>query len=113
MHPGFDFWYPIPLPGHGDTFYNAQAPYLSCRTRRAWLFPAEKIQQLYGQPALLSLRDQAGIRVGALQPHDGIDESDEVTREPSEAIALVEVAKGFYRDTTSPHPGLQEVDHLR
>lgn len=110
MHPGFDFWYPIPLPGHRDTFNDVQAPYLSCRTWRASLFPAEKIQRIYGPP-LISLRDQAGIWVGALQPHDGIDERDDAPRWPSEAIALVEIAKGFCRDTTSPHPGLQEMDH--
>jgi hypothetical protein len=113
MHPGFEFWYPIPLPGQQDTFFDVQAPCLSCRTRRAWLFlcPAEKIERIYSRPPLLSLRDQAGTWVGALQPHDGIDEAGDAARGPSEAIELVEVAMGFCRDTTSPHPGLQEIDH--
>jgi hypothetical protein len=40
-----------------------------------------------------------------------MDESDDMIQEPSEAIELVEVAKGFCRDTTSPHPGFREIDH--
>lgn len=110
-HPGFEFWYPIPLPGPGDTFSAVQVPYISCRTRRAWLLAAEKIQRFAGHPPLFSLRDKAGAWAGALQPEVSIDESDETIRGPSVVVELVEVAKGFCRDTTTPHPGLQEIDH--
>ncbi|KND87207.1 hypothetical protein TOPH_08137 [Tolypocladium ophioglossoides CBS 100239] len=112
LHPGFDFWYPIPLPGSGSAFSVVQAPCISCRTRRVWLWPAERIQRLYGYPPLFSLRNKVGTWVGVLQPQVGIDESYETLREPSEAVELVEIAKGFCRDTTSPHPGLPEIGHL-
>lgn len=111
-HPGFDFWYPIPLPDHREAYQIVQEPYISCRTRRAWLFPAEEIRRISSRSALFSLRDQTGTWVGALQPHDGIDAFGGAVREPSKAIELVEVAKGFCWDTTSPHPGLQEVGYL-
>ncbi|KID81358.1 heterokaryon incompatibility protein [Metarhizium guizhouense ARSEF 977] len=110
-HPEFEFWYPIPLPEPAATFSVVNPPYISCKTYRAWLFPAERIRKLYGYPPLFSLRDKDRRWVGALEPLVGIDESGETMKEQSTALELVEIAKGYCRNTTSPHPGLQEIDH--
>lgn len=108
-HPGFDFWYPIPLPRPGDMFSSVLAPYVSCRTQRAWLFPAEEILKRNGYRPVLSLRDQVGTWAGVLQPHGHLP--GETLEMLTEAIELVEIAIGLCRDTTSPWPGLEEIRH--
>ncbi|KAK7212346.1 hypothetical protein V2G26_019524 [Clonostachys chloroleuca] len=107
-HPGFEFWYPIPIPKPGTPCSIINAPYISCKTRRASLFPAESIR---AYPLLFSLRDEGGGWVGALEPLVGIDKFGKTMTEQPTALELVEIAKGSCRNTTSPHPGLQEIDY--
>lgn len=110
-HAVFEFWYPIPLaePGVPGSVVNAR--YISCKTRRSWLYPAERIWRLSGHAPLFSLRDGGGRWIGALEPLVGIDESGETMTEQSMALELVEIAKGSCRNTTSSRTGLQEIGH--
>jgi hypothetical protein len=103
-YPGYDFWYPIPFLRQDRAIPGILAPYISCRTRRAWLFPGEELPKNNGYRPVLSLRDKKKNWAGTVQPHDGLCRSDE-------AIELVEIATGFCRDTTSPWPGIEEVRH--
>lgn len=110
-HPEFDFWYPIPLPNVGDSFPSVQAPYISCKTQRAWLSAAEKILPNNGYRPTISLRDHAGIWAGVLLPHEKLSMFSKPHEMPAGSIELVEVALGLCRDTTSPWPGLIEIKH--
>lgn len=110
-HPGHEFWYPIPLLRQGDMIPSVIAPYISCRTRRAWLKPGEKLPKNNGYQPVISLRDEKGIWAGTLQPHDGLNSSKDALQDPKAAIELVEIAKGFCRDSTSPWPGIEEIRH--
>lgn len=111
-HPSYEFWYPIPLLLQEDAIPGILAPYISCRTRRAWMFPGEELPKKNGYCPVLSLRDKEKIWAGIIQPHDGLDESGEALQDPSEAVELVEIAMGFCRDSTSPWPGIEEIRHL-
>lgn len=111
MHPGFEFWYPIPLPGSTKTVSVVHAPYISCSTLRAWLMPAERIPTISGDPPVLSLRCKKGTWAGSFEPHIGIGEPGELAEVQSQAVELVEIAKGSCRDTASPYPGLPEIHH--
>lgn len=110
-HPGHEFWYPIPLLRPGDTVSSVIAPYISCRTRRTWLFPSEELPKNNGYRPVLSLRDKKGTWAGTLQPHDGLNTSRDALQDSKAALELVEIAKGFCRDATSPWPGIEEVRH--
>jgi hypothetical protein len=87
------------------------APYISCRTRRIWLFPSEELLKNNGYRPVLSLRDKKGTWAGTLQPHDSLDAFKGALEDPKSPLELVEVAKGFCRDTMSPWPGIEEIRH--
>jgi hypothetical protein len=102
-HPGFAFWYPVPLLGprtHGSVI---KAPYISCRTRRAWLIPAEKITVEEGPGwndlPQISLRDSKGQWVGSLEPLVGIGRMREEYN--GVALELAEIATGSYSNDFS------------
>ena len=104
-HPGYDFWYPIPLRRQAGAIPGIFAPYISCRTRRAWLFSGEELPKKNGYRPVLSIRDKKKTWAGILQPHGGgLCRSDE-------AIELIEIAAGFCHDATSPWPGIEEIRH--
>ncbi|KAF2257824.1 hypothetical protein CC78DRAFT_598504 [Lojkania enalia] len=109
--PKLEFWYPIPLPRPEDLFPNTLAPYISCRTQRAWLFAAEEILPNNGYRPTVSLRDQVGTWVGVLLPHDKLSMFGRPHRMLADPIELVEIAIGLCRDATSPWPGPIEIRH--
>ncbi|KAF2240970.1 HET-domain-containing protein [Trematosphaeria pertusa] len=110
-YPGDEFWYPIPLVQQVNSTPSILTPYISCTTRRAWLFPGEELPKKNGYRPILSLRIERNIWAGILQPHDSLDASSGTLQEPTGAVELVEIARGFCRDTTSPWPGIEEIRH--
>ena len=64
-HDGFEFWYLVPLPEPEAPVFVVNAPYISCKTRRAWLYPGERIPTVSEPPLLFSHRDGRGGWVGA------------------------------------------------
>jgi hypothetical protein len=111
-YPDDEFWYPIPLVQHVNSIPSILAPYISCMTRRAWLFPSEEIPKNHGYRPILSLRTNRRIWAGILQPHDGLDASNEALQDPTGAVELVEIAEGFCRDNSAyPWPGIEEIRH--
>jgi len=109
--PGYEFWYPIPLLQSSEGISGVIAPYISCRTRRIWLFPSEELPKNNGYRPVLSLRDKKGTWAGTLQPHDSLDAFKGALEDSKSPLELVEVAKGFCRDATSPWPGIEEIRH--
>ncbi|EDU39818.1 conserved hypothetical protein [Pyrenophora tritici-repentis Pt-1C-BFP] len=110
-YPGNEFWYPIPLVQQVSSIPSILVPYISCTTRRAWLFPGEELSKKNGYRPILSLRIDRKVWAGILQPHDSLDASNETLQDPTRAVELVEIARGFCRDTTSPWPGIEEIRH--
>ena len=110
-YPDEEFWYPIPLVQQGSTTPSIFAPCISCSTRRAWLCPSEQLPRKNGYRPILSLRIDGKIRAGILQPHDGLEASGKALQDPTRLVELVEIARGWCRDATSPWPGIDEIRH--
>ena len=110
-HPGYEFWYPVPLRRPEDAILSVQAPFISTKTRSAWFFPAEEVVKKNGYTSLVSLRDERGRWVGVLTPHDDLDESGKMLQTPNGAIEMVEIATGLCTDAVSPWPGIEEIRH--
>lgn len=110
-YPGYEFWYPFPHFKQVDAVPSVLAPYISCRTQRAWLHPGEELPIINGYRPVLALRDKEGTWAGTLRPHDGLDECGKALSNPDQAVELVEIAEGFCRDAISPWPGIEEIRH--
>jgi hypothetical protein len=110
-HPDYEFWYPIPLLRQESGISGILAPYISCRTRRAWMFIGQELLNMNQYPPVFSLRDKNKVWAGIIKAHDSIDASGKVLQEPIEAVELVEIAKGFCRDDASVGHGIVEIRH--
>jgi hypothetical protein len=89
--PRSEFWYPIPMPTTFDTSKPFHVRYISCRTRRSYLFASKD-----KDPDYLSLSIGHGASIGHLKilgvsPFDGAEEEGTI-RKPLE---LVEIARGY------------------
>jgi hypothetical protein len=92
-----EFWYPIPLPDNSETEEITAAPFISCRTRRAWLVAGER------RPPRLSLSialcDATGRQIGYLKLHNQPSEENAMEWPNHEvlhqSLELVEMATGW------------------
>jgi hypothetical protein len=111
-YPGEEFWYPIPLARQVSPTPSIFAPYISCTTRRAWLFPDEEPPGKYGDGPILSLRVDGKMWAGIIQPHDGLDSSGETLQDLTNAIELVEIARGGCSETPDEYSSnIEEIMH--
>lgn len=110
-HPQYEFWYPIPVMGRDDASPSVLAPYISCQSRRAWMFPDKDPWLTRKGYPLLSLRDRDGAWTGILQPHDSLNASGSALQRAGEAVQLVEIAAGYCWDTEDLWSGIDDVRH--
>jgi len=72
-HPQFPeskFWYPIPFLAAGDSVkLEASTPYISCRTRRAWLYEGGCYIAAEGYECV-TLRDSVSAWAGVIRRHE-------------------------------------------
>ncbi|KAM0257446.1 hypothetical protein ACHAQJ_004393 [Trichoderma viride] len=92
--PESEFWYPVPMPdplqipkSHVD------APFISCRTKRAFVYGSEVITPQYVKGSrVISLRDKTAAWIGAIRlQEDSLDNGRSLA---GQKIELVEVALG-------------------
>lgn len=96
-HPNDTFWYPIPTHNSSDEWRPMTlASILSCRTRRATLYVAERISS--SRPSV-SLRDQSRRWVGALQlnqdPSSTLTTSSNRSHPDEQMVELAEISSGY------------------
>ncbi|KAK7408643.1 hypothetical protein QQX98_009207 [Neonectria punicea] len=111
-HPEYEFRYPIPIPEPGSKPLVINPPFISCTTRRAYLFPEERFHKFYGKAPMFSLRDESGRWAGTLEPLVRMSASaDRMEMTEDEALEAVEIARGCCPDTTAPKTGVEELGH--
>ncbi|KAH8662634.1 heterokaryon incompatibility protein-domain-containing protein [Xylariales sp. PMI_506] len=108
LYPDDEFWYQIPLREPIGTSV-VQAAYISCRTRRARLCVAERYPSRLERRLMFSLQDKRGHWAGVLATHECFDDASETVNETIGYIELVEVAKGYCRDSTTTYDGQEEI----
>lgn len=114
--PNSEFWYPIPLPTSSQQKASAQPPIplISGQTRRASLVGGELFTtQLWGYGSMISLRDEAGVWMGALQLHDEPAKAISGHELLGAALELVEIARASALEEPNPYTPkvLDEWDH--
>ena len=78
--PKLEFWYPLPLADSPeDVPTNVLVPYISCRTLRAFVIGGERFerQESAHRGPNISLLDQSGTWIGALDLHEEPSKGDD------------------------------------
>lgn len=113
--PESEFWYPVPIPDPSQIpKRHVAAPFISCRTKRAFLYGSEVITPQYIKgTAVISLRDKKSAWIGAIRLQE--ESTDNGRSLAGQEIELVEVALGRVpndaRQRLQHHQVLDEWDH--
>jgi len=109
--PACEFWFPLPLATDGDPSPMIYAPFISSRTRRAFLHMSETIKSYNNITVGNTLRSTAGRWVGTLKP-DGEVEDTVLEASNGRAIELVEIASSrrWYTNLTDLRYRIEELD---
>lgn len=108
--PESEFWYPVPIPNPLQIAKShVAAPFLSCRTKRAFLHGSEVITPKYIKSTkVISLRDKTSVWIGAMRLQE--ESPDNGRSLAGQEIELVEVALGRVPNDTRQRLQYQVLD---